>query len=337
MRVRGTELTPSVRLTIVHELTHALQDQKVHLDSVERAIERDGGDSTAWHGLLEGDASHVENAYFDNELSVAEQAAMRDEQDHVDTAGYDQAPVFLQDSFEARYSLGYEMAQVVLRRGGAGRLYDLMRDPPRSTLALMQPDLVLSGLPRVAPPDRPALADGEAKVDGFPDRLGPLWWYLVATERGADPRAALTTLAAWRDDRATTVRRGSTICVRATILTTSSAAAADVRGLIDSLYTGGPAATTGVSAEVVTYDRCDPGPANATLPDVAVPVLSFPATRNAIVDNVLARQPDLTPARAACTADRVLHGLTPAQITGDEPPPDDTVIDSLIEFNLQAC
>ena len=61
--VRGEDLDDTdVRVTLVHELTHALQDQKFDLDALDRQAET-SGESFAETALVEGDATSVENEY----------------------------------------------------------------------------------------------------------------------------------------------------------------------------------------------------------------------------------------------------------------------------------
>ncbi len=73
IRVRGTEMTVGLEVTLVHELTHALQDQRFELDRL-RDPSIDSGASSAFRALGEGDAVRVENAYIEEELDEAEQA-----------------------------------------------------------------------------------------------------------------------------------------------------------------------------------------------------------------------------------------------------------------------
>ena len=62
--VRGTDLTDvDVRITLVHELTHALQDQRFDLTRLDDAIETSGEDF-ALTALVEGDATSVEDDYL---------------------------------------------------------------------------------------------------------------------------------------------------------------------------------------------------------------------------------------------------------------------------------
>ena len=77
IRIRGTRLTPTVQSTLVHELTHALQDQ--HFDLEKRTAKLDKADdsaaSSAFDSLVEGDASRIETAWRED-LSKAEQKAL---------------------------------------------------------------------------------------------------------------------------------------------------------------------------------------------------------------------------------------------------------------------
>src|SRR5438067_615664 len=58
--VRGSNLTPDVRVTLAHELTHTLQDQYFGLDHLGNG---DSGVDTAFRALAEADATRVEDSY----------------------------------------------------------------------------------------------------------------------------------------------------------------------------------------------------------------------------------------------------------------------------------
>ena len=60
VRVKGTALTPDVRVTLAHELTHALQDQYFDLGR-EDTLPDDA--QQAFRSVIEGDAVVVQNAY----------------------------------------------------------------------------------------------------------------------------------------------------------------------------------------------------------------------------------------------------------------------------------
>ena len=77
IRIRGKKLDPAVKSTLVHELTHALQDQ--HFDIGKRMEEFDEDDEStssesAYQAVVEGDAQRVETKYRES-LSPKQRAA----------------------------------------------------------------------------------------------------------------------------------------------------------------------------------------------------------------------------------------------------------------------
>src|SRR5436190_13000215 len=80
--VRGTKVTPYVREVLAHELTHALDDQWFNLDRPELEDANDDA-GYAFLGLVEGNATRVEDAYLSS-LSLDEQEqAFQEQQDLV--------------------------------------------------------------------------------------------------------------------------------------------------------------------------------------------------------------------------------------------------------------
>src|SRR5207302_7880735 len=79
--VRGTAITPYVRKTLAHELTHALDDQRFGLDRA--GLEKANAESAdGFRALSEGDAVHVEQAYA-NAMSPADRASTDAEQQRI--------------------------------------------------------------------------------------------------------------------------------------------------------------------------------------------------------------------------------------------------------------
>src|ERR1044072_2136979 len=78
IRVRGTKLTPAVRSTLVHELTHALQDQHFDLGTRMELLSRqdDGTAAQAFDAVVEGDAARIEHAWASG-LSKKKSAALK--------------------------------------------------------------------------------------------------------------------------------------------------------------------------------------------------------------------------------------------------------------------
>ncbi|MEN9644515.1 MAG: hypothetical protein RL238_1184 [Actinomycetota bacterium] len=121
--VRGNELTPGVRVTVVHELTHALQAQ--HFDLHDKA-----GD-VPMRSIVEADAMRIEEAYFAT-LPPEEQAAAR----AADTMSAEAAgqlatvPWPVVEFQYAPYVLGPALLRTVLDRRGNAGVDDLLSNPP---------------------------------------------------------------------------------------------------------------------------------------------------------------------------------------------------------------
>ena len=137
MRVRGTELTPYAKVTIVHELTHAPQDQQFSLKKVRNGIESDEQDF-AVKSLIEGDARDIENVYVGS-LSETEQKAVYDAEHPAGSNALDNTPDALQVQFGAPYELGALMVGTLRHIGGIGRLNAAFRTPPRDEAAVVLP------------------------------------------------------------------------------------------------------------------------------------------------------------------------------------------------------
>ena len=121
--VRGNELTPGVRATVVHELTHALQAQ--HFGLAGKA-----GD-VPMRSIAEADAMRIEEAYLAS-LTPEEQASAR----AADTMTSDAAaqlatvPWPVVEFQYAPYVLGPALLRTVVDRRGNAGADDLLSNPP---------------------------------------------------------------------------------------------------------------------------------------------------------------------------------------------------------------
>ncbi|MBM3660100.1 MAG: hypothetical protein FJW95_11460 [Actinobacteria bacterium] len=101
--VRGSTLEdPSTRVTLVHELTHALQDQHFDLQAIQRRGAK--ADSMMTRALVEGDASAVEQQYFTDLGADERRAATASVADSLAEAAA--LPPFLEAIFYAPYLMG---------------------------------------------------------------------------------------------------------------------------------------------------------------------------------------------------------------------------------------
>lgn len=174
----------SLQLTIVHELTHALQDQNgmldTHLDSTDSAQSR--------LALIEGDAERIAEAWF-HQMSPTEQ------DDYLDSIGYDPNESYedppnsyLDANFFVSYSLGVPLVLTIIETEGEEAFNELLRSRDVGTTERFID--VLGGsnwsssnvLAEFEPPPGRGRSDGD---------LGALAWFAtlapsVGTERAFD-------------------------------------------------------------------------------------------------------------------------------------------------------
>ena len=159
--VKGTNLDDvSTRVTVAHELTHALQDQHFDLQKLEKAAAADHG-STVLHTIAEGDAVRIQNEYVKT-LSDADQQAYQTQdaqtgeqaQSEITAKG---VPDSLSVVFQAPYVLGPSMLDAVIAKDQDKGVDALFEEPPTADAAFVTP--VDPG----RPPHVPDRADAEAR------------------------------------------------------------------------------------------------------------------------------------------------------------------------------
>ena len=201
--VRGDEATPYVRTVLVHELTHALEDQHFDLDRGDLGDEAFLG----FLALVEGSAVRIEDRYRASLSRRDRQSLERDERAQGARAALD-VPEVVQALFSFPYAYGPDLVQAVVRAGGQARLDGAYADPPASSEQVLDPRRYLTGDdPRpVAVPaaDGPAFDDGE---------IGELFLALMLdAELGS--RQAQAAARGWGGDHYVAWTDGDRTCVR---------------------------------------------------------------------------------------------------------------------------
>jgi hypothetical protein len=240
--VRGTRLTPFVRQVLVHELTHALDDQHFDLDPDLRDDEA----ALAFDALVEGDATVVEARYVAS-LSEAERRQAKAEEEA--TFGGGTAPdgpsIFL-DLGEFPYVDGPELVTAILAAGGQARLDEAFRSPPSTTAEVLHPERFLAGRGRAGVPRVPA--GGRVVEEGV---LGEFVLRLILAE--SNPGAqAVRAAAGWAGDRYVAWDSGSRTCVRSTVVLDSDGDAGELVAALRR-WAG---ATVEPASRAVTFTRC---------------------------------------------------------------------------------
>ena len=213
--IRGRKLDVETRVTIAHELTHALQDQRADLDGATAKAERGNGSRFGLDALTEGDATNVEDEYI-----AGLPAAQQDEYDRAQSEGFDtyqqdtaEVPEIVQAVFDAPYTLGPGFAFVARTRGGRKAIQALFRNPPRTEAAVLRAGMENRRPTKVA---LPRLAAGERRIGkGDPTDFGALTMMSVLASR-LDARTAVAAADAWAGDATVTFRRDTRTCVRTT-------------------------------------------------------------------------------------------------------------------------
>ncbi|MDP8987656.1 MAG: hypothetical protein M3N11_04835 [Actinomycetota bacterium] len=153
--VRGVELTPYVRSTLVHELTHALDDQhfELHRPEVEDA---DDEAAFAFSALVEGVGVAVESSYQQG-FSAGEQAQADEEAaNFAGRVDYSSLPPIVTSLVQFPYLVGPSFVSALVGHGGDAEVDAAFRDPPTTSEQIIYPDVYLAGDDPAAVPPPPA-------------------------------------------------------------------------------------------------------------------------------------------------------------------------------------
>jgi hypothetical protein len=209
--VRGASITPSVRMVMAHELTHALDDQHFELERPELEDAEDESDF-AFTALVEGSARRVESAYLESlseeeaEQALLEQLQMQSEDD------LSAIPSILVEQLTAPYELGLTFVRDLIDAGGQEQLDAAFRAPPTTSEQVVEPQAYLDGEGAV-PVEAPAVT-GDVVEEGT---LGQLLITQVL-EAELDSDEVAEAAAGWGGDRAVAWRDGERACMTAAVV-----------------------------------------------------------------------------------------------------------------------
>ena len=313
--VRGTELSPGVKATLVHELTHALDDQYFDLEELQDESGPDDGGGMPRSALIEASAMRVEDAYVAS-LSPEDQEAVERESDFGDDGArekFDSLPDVLTELFAMPYVLGPAFLNVVVGdatgKEAATAIDIAFRNPPATEEELARPARYASR-DAVRKVPAPKLAAGE-KRRGEPESFGVIGLLLtLAPHVGFD--AAYQATSGWAGDRMVLFTKAGKTCVR-------SAFAFDDGPTRDAFVAAGSqwasaqpsASVRPVGADGAQLDACDPGTGGPEV-KAAVPAVSEGlGVRNVVLGELV--KGGLDEMVAGCVVDDVVRQLGSAR------------------------
>jgi hypothetical protein len=206
--IRGSAMTPAARMTVVHELVHALDDQ--HFDFGRTELSNDGDAAAAFRTIVEGNAARIAAAYYAT-LDVTDRRAVAVAAATSDIA-MRRVPRALLELSGFPYRHGPTVVAALLAAGGEARLNDALSAPPTNTEQVLDPHAwLLDGEPPVRVTRPPA--DATTIAEGV---FGQRVLTLLLTH-GPDPGGAIEASAGWGGSRYVAWRQGDEACLRATI------------------------------------------------------------------------------------------------------------------------
>ena len=284
--------------TLVHELTHALQD---HLGQLEDLDDTEA--EFALDALVEGEAEHIRTAWIesldaDDREVLGRQRAESSAEAREDLGDINPAMLAI---VGAPYSLGEPMVEILDR---ANKLDDAFDDPPNSMADVLDPARWLDPVEMIEVEPPQLNGDEEARGDDSTFGAHVLYLMLATTLQPAD---ALNAVSGWGGDRMRLYEAADGAdCLRVDVVGVDAAATARLRDDLESWVASRPegAASTQTVDDRVQFDACDRGTTPATL---TMELASSPDLRASLVSIFV--DSGANPATASCVATELIGRL----------------------------
>lgn len=340
--IRGTSLSPSARATLVHELTHALQDQHFAVGERKKKLEQDSKDkagtteSTVYDAIVEGDAERVATLYKASLTAKQRKAVEAGQQDENSQGARELAkiPKVILTMFSSPYVLGQSMVQAVATEGGNTAVDELFRDTPTHEASLFDPFQVLAGDLGATKVAVPEVRDGEKKLEA--GEFGVLTWYFMLAER-LPLLDALTIADGWGGDAYVDFTRDDATCAR---IAYRGDTTRDTNEMLAGLRRwiaaapGAPATVTRAGDQLL-FESCDPGASAKVGKDASENALALAASRTNIGIGLLtAKVPEKM---SRCLADKLVREYSIPQLSDPKFGATDPAVQARIRQLAAAC
>lgn len=338
IRMRGEKVTPAVEATLVHELTHVLQDQHFDLETKADELE-DAEDSSAeagWDALVEGDANRIETAWV-ADLSAKEKQALDKDRAKQSKAGEKQlkdVPPFLRTSLGSSYAFGEALLALATEVDGDDAVDELFENPPVTEEHLLDPWTLLEDGQDAIDVDKPDLEGDEDEFDdgtfGAPSLL------FVLAER-IPVRDALVAADGWGGDQYVAFERGTQVCMRIDYSGDTPSDVAELRDALQQWIADGPDGIASVrdQGKGLRFESCDPGRAADAGNGGSQDALELAAGRTALAAQAL--QQGATELQARCFADALVLEFTIEELTALNSAEPDASLVERVETVVGGC
>ena len=189
---------------VLHELTHALQDQRFDATARDKALQHDTDGELAYHALLEGEATLVMlESLLEKSGQPFDQAVKSDmllgmgAMAAADESIAPGVPKYFVESLKFPYIDGLKLVVLAYRKGGWKEVDHLHSNPPRTTREVLHPEEYFARLASGKKGDPPFNPPREKNVLTV-ERLGEFHWRYLVGDRAQG----------WVDDRVTVMRDG---------------------------------------------------------------------------------------------------------------------------------
>ncbi|WP_027861003.1 hypothetical protein [Marmoricola sp. URHB0036] len=314
--VRGQRVTPAMKSTLVHELTHVLQDQNFGIGAKMKKLEKSKDDSTdegsVLDAVIEGDADRVETSYRQSLPPKQRKALDSSKQGEFDEANktYKKIPKIIVTMMSSSYTLGEALVQTAAADGGNSSVDALFRKIPKES-ALIDPLKALAGKTRATDVGVPKLAGGEKKLDS--GAFGALQWYFMLAER-IPLHQALAAADGRGGDSYISFTRDGNVCARATYTGETGGDTSRMLSALQRWVAAAPGSPAKVSrtGDRLGFESCDPGTKAKVGKDVSDQAVNLLLTRAYIGAGFVKR--GISPSKADCLAHVLTSTYSVAQL-----------------------
>jgi len=203
--------TPLQKITVLHELVHALTDQHFDFnDEYEVLIdEGTGDDASAFQALIEGDATRSQFVYMEG-MSPIEAVQAATEALSYDSSVLDSIPGWMQADLTFPYDQGLTFVDAIVSTGGLAAVDDAYQAPPETTEQILD---VAKYNRNEQPRDLTPLT---VELDGWDlydeATFGEWSWRLILNE-SVLPGEATQAAAGWGNDTYRVFSRGEDVAM----------------------------------------------------------------------------------------------------------------------------